>query len=844
MRRFLVKLRHLTWRRIVNKLAQMINGFISSFTLRKVPQHNTGIYEEFQQLTENIGDSNGSTYYKKAELKIGIITDEFMYNYYKDAARFIPVNHDRYEDIIDNADIDIMMYVSCWRGMNNNDWYGDDLHSDVPKAMKFANERNITTIFQSIEDPTNYERYLPIARECDYIFTTDSDCIEKYKQDTDNENVFLLEYGVNPMFHNPIGINRKYTQEEFRDYHTVFFAGSWMDRYKNRCRDIRMIFDGVMESSRNLMIADRNVAVTLPGYRFPRKYKPFVVPAIEHGVLQKVHKLFEFNININTVQDSPTMCAMRVYELQALGCLILSNYALSVSERFPGVFMINTSDEVKEILGKYSRKELYKIQVDNLRNVMTDKTVFDRLNYMFEKCGVDHKFLDRKVIVLCNKKSDRIMEMFNRQNYAEKVLVQEEHYDSEHSSGSFIAYFSEENDYGEDYLTDMMNAFKYCDVEFVTKDVYDRENEYEFVDSAPDINMAVMTAEKYEKIRNTNDLSITGRGFKLDHFGLNETPEGTKHKKEIAVIVPVYNNGEYLYGRCFRSLLRSSLFDKMQIYLIDDGSGDEETITVIKKLEKQYDNVTAYFFEKGGSGSAARPRNKGVEISKEPYITYLDPDNEAMGDGYYELYMKIKETGADMVFGAIFMRATAEKLMRIGYLFKDSISENPRQLLISENFRAQSIQACLMKRELIVENRLENPEGAFGEDTLFFMELMINARKVCYINRPIHIYYAQRMDSSINDIGVEFFKKSLILEKYQVKRLKKYELLSEYVDRKLDYFMVNWYIDKLQGVSEEEWRECVDIIDKIARLYGKTIGDYLHYIEEIRDVYQGSEKIL
>ena len=56
--------------------------------------------------------------------------------------------------------------------------------------------------------------------------------------------------------------------------------------------------------------------------------------------------------------------------------------------------------------------------------------------------------------------------------------------------------------------------------------------------------------------------------------------------------------------------------------------------------------------------------------------------------------------------------------------------------------------------------------------------------------------------------------------------------------------MVNWYIDKLQGVSEEEWRECVDIIDKIARLYGKTTGDYLHYIEEIRDVYQGSEKIL
>ena len=68
----------------------------------------------------------------------------------------------------------------------------------------------------------------------------------------------------------------------------------------------------------------------------------------------------------------------------------------------------------------------------------------------------------------------------------------------------------------------------------------------------------------------------------------------------------------------------------MTVYLIDDGSTDENTIKIINKLANRYDNVKTFFFGDGGSGSAARPRNKGVEISTEPYITYLDPDNEAI----------------------------------------------------------------------------------------------------------------------------------------------------------------------------------------------------------------------
>lgn len=817
----------------MNKIIQMIRSIPNNCSFKNIPKKNENLYKLLAELTTGIGDSNGSAYYDKAEIRVGIITDEFMYNYYKDAIDLVIISHDTYKETIDNEDLDMVMYVSCWRGMCDNDWYGDNLHGDVPKAVKYANEKGITTIFQSIEDPTNYDRYLPIAKECDYIFTTDADCIERYKKDTGNQDVFLLEYGINPIFHNPIGINHKYYIENNYDYSTVFFAGSWMDRYKNRCRDISMIFKGVINSGKNLMIADRNIEVKLPGYKFPRRYRPFVVPAIEHALLQKVHKLFKFSININTVQDSPTMCAMRAYELQGLGVPILTNYSLALSENFPGMFMINNSEEVQEIINKYTDKELYRIQVDNLRNVMSKCTVFDRLNYIFEKCAVNYSFPEKRVIVLCKEKTDNIRRMFNGQTYTNKVLLTEDCYYKVDNEDGFVTYFDDENNYGENYLTDMINAFKYCNVEFVTKNDGATGNEYNFVKTAHSIYSTVLTCDKYEEIEKVDNVIIEGNGFKIDSFELNETVSETSEDKKIAVIVPIYNNGRYLRERCFRSLLRSSIFDKMQIYLIDDGSDDEETIKIIKNLESKYDNITTYFFEKGGSGSAARPRNKGVEISVEPYITYLDPDNEAINDGYYKLFNNIEKTNADMAFGAIFMRSNSDKLVRMGYLFKNELISNPKKLLIEENFRSQSVQACLIKREVIVENKLKNPEGAFGEDTLFFHELMLNADNVYYLNEHIHIYYAQRSDSSINDIGKSFFEKSLILEQYQEERFKEYGIFEEYVDRKLDYFVVNWYLEKLKNVIEEDRDECIEIIDRIVKIYGKTIEDYKAYLREI-----------
>ena len=75
-------------------------------------------------------------------------------------------------------------------------------------------------VFYSKEDPINYEKFVDIAAQCDYIFTTAVEKVKDYKRDCNNENVFVLEFGVNPLYHHPIGMrNIRSVKKSFLQAH-------------------------------------------------------------------------------------------------------------------------------------------------------------------------------------------------------------------------------------------------------------------------------------------------------------------------------------------------------------------------------------------------------------------------------------------------------------------------------------------------------------------------------------------------------------------------------------------------------------------------------------------------
>src|SRR5690606_12122402 len=203
---------------------------------------------------------------------------------------------------------------------------------------------------------------------CDYIFTTASEMVQNYRDDCKNENVHVLEFGVNPIYNNPIGIS---TTKKFDE---VIFAGSWYEKYPHRINDSKRLFDGVLMSNKNLKIIDRNFHLNLPNHYYPRRYLRNISPSLEHSILQKAFKMYDWVINLNSVKYSETMFANRVYELQAMGNAILSNYSLGINNTFPNVFMAYDENEVPDILNAMTEVELYEHKMLGVRKVMSNHT--------------------------------------------------------------------------------------------------------------------------------------------------------------------------------------------------------------------------------------------------------------------------------------------------------------------------------------------------------------------------------------------------------------------------------------------------------------------------------------
>src|SRR5699024_11202378 len=357
-------------------------------------------FNRIKSLIDVIPESNGSRFYNKIESDIGIIADEFLFNSYSGIANFHYIERDNYKKY--SGKLDVLLVVTTWKGLNM-EWKGlgnpniRRHRDDLNKILEFYRKQGTKILFYSKEDPVNYHIFIDIAKHCDYIFTTAVEKIEDYKRDCKNDNVYLLEFGVNPLYHNPIGVKKHKKLNE------VLFTGSWYEKYPHRQKDTRMLFDGVIEGQKDLKIIDRNYDLKLSQYFFPEEYLKYVSPAITHSYLQKFHKLFDWAINLNSIQESNTMFANRVYELQALGNILLSNYSVGVNNKFPGVFLVQDQKEIPKNFNAYTDEEVFKQQVNGVRRVMSTETTFSRIEGLLQHVGVEGYTLPKRNVAVVVK---------------------------------------------------------------------------------------------------------------------------------------------------------------------------------------------------------------------------------------------------------------------------------------------------------------------------------------------------------------------------------------------------------------------------------------------------------
>ncbi len=357
------------------------------------------------------------------KLRVSCIMDTFTYSYFSPEANFNQLTSSSWRSEIEAFRPEVLFVESAWRGKDDS-WVQkvEFLSQELVDLLSYCREHNIPTLFWSKEDPTYFDNFIDTAKYFDYIFTTDIECIAKYRQHVLHKRVYLLPFGCQPKIHNPI-------QRSLRK-HGVVFAGAYYHRYKRRTATLESFMSTLIPLI-DIDIYDREFYNSDSVHKFPSAYKPFIRGNLSYKDIDIANKGYEYAINLNSITDSSSMFARRVFELLACNTTVLSNYSKGV-ERLFGELVVTTDDAdlMLERFASLEKDDLKKrkLRLLALRKVMMEHTAKDRLHSAISKI-YNIKSVTKSYLVLvvgyATSKDEALMlyDLFASQTYANKQLV-------------------------------------------------------------------------------------------------------------------------------------------------------------------------------------------------------------------------------------------------------------------------------------------------------------------------------------------------------------------------------------------------------------------------------------
>lgn len=277
-----------------------------------------------------------------SDIPVAMIADDFTFNSFRSEFDTCRLHPQTWRETFEKVKPQLFFCESAWQGGDPSKapWQGriyssarfsHENRQELLNIIEYCRKNGIPTVFWNKEDPTHYgdriNDFIRTAYLFDYVFTTAEECVPRYEYDLKRGNVDVLPFAVQPRMFNPLA------REHAKD--RANFAGTWYGMYPERSRAAEQIMDIVLATGRELVIYDRMFGHSNPVYRYPERFRTFVRPSIPYAETAATYKQSRFGITLNTVTDSNTMFARRVFELAASGAVVLSNYSKGV-ERFFG----------------------------------------------------------------------------------------------------------------------------------------------------------------------------------------------------------------------------------------------------------------------------------------------------------------------------------------------------------------------------------------------------------------------------------------------------------------------------------------------------------------------------
>ncbi|GAB1659546.1 CgeB family protein [Mannheimia haemolytica] len=353
--------------------------------------------------------------HKKAkELKVAIILDEFSFNSFKDEFTPLIITPSNWKMVFAQHKPDLFFCESAWSGTDsiNRPWKGKvyasvnfikENRNELLEILDYCNTHGIPTIFWNKEDPTHYpdrvHDFVKTACLFDFVFTTAQECIEKYKQEYGLENVYALPFATNPAIFNPID------NPEIPRTEKIVFAGSWYANHIERSKTMHKLFDSLIGNGYELEFYNRYHNDDDPNHLIPEQYRKYEKPSVPNKETSRIYKSSLFGLNLNTVVDSETMFARRVFELMSSNTLVLSNCSKGMEKMFGNNVLFLDKDPSR--LKALTHQEIERIREDNLNNVLANHTYQKRFESILNTIGIIYDKEQEKItltIKILNKK--------------------------------------------------------------------------------------------------------------------------------------------------------------------------------------------------------------------------------------------------------------------------------------------------------------------------------------------------------------------------------------------------------------------------------------------------------
>ncbi|MHA7297078.1 glycosyltransferase family protein [Pseudarthrobacter raffinosi] len=368
-------------------------------------------------------------------LRAAVILDEFSSMCFGFEWNSVAVTPTNWLLQITDDPIDILFVESAWVG-NSGAWKyhltGDSGPSqDLRSLVAWCRSKSIPTVFWNKEDPPHYADFLETARLFDVIFTSDATRCPHYVRDLGHDRVYVLPFAAQPKIHNPV---RPRSGWHSRD---IAFAGMYFrHKFPERREQMDFLLRGAIAGSAG-MDSGLEIFSRMLGdderYQFPEPFADRVVGQLPYAEMLTAYKAYKVFLNVNSVTDSPSMCARRIFEISASGTPVVSAPSLAIGEFFPPaeIFVATDAEETRDVVRALVRNSSLGERAVHLaqRRIWDAHTYSHRVENVLERVGLSAHLSNLRPDVSCMvstnrpKQLEHIFSQFSSQLYERKQLV-------------------------------------------------------------------------------------------------------------------------------------------------------------------------------------------------------------------------------------------------------------------------------------------------------------------------------------------------------------------------------------------------------------------------------------